>query len=887
MNILMETKRRNKGLTIFQRFLIVYIGIGIGIVAAISAAYYIHAQGTIQEELKRQVGSILSVSAENFKNTYISPVRKDLEFIDASLFLNNYLNAEENEKYVVKSVAERMLLQFTRSAESVYLSARFIDARGEEKIVVAGNRRERNYVSAASHPGDVFYSKEFALFQRLRAYKEGSILIEGPFRHNGAVTFLAGIAKQEPEVGGFAGAVIFHCDLKPFLMELEQFRLYNEPVVHLFNKYNGLISGGGPADVPDFYRISETIRMGDDNKELFTITAGIPGHIFKDMLWDAVKNMLIFMLILLVIGVFVAARVTTYLSKPLLHLVSVVNRIADGDLTVRATRSTSGEVGELMDRFNEMTECLQATTVSRDVLSVEVAERKKAEEAVAGQNRFLQSVLKSIGNPLYVIDVEDYSIVLANVAARRSWAQQEGTCYQLTHHREKPCLGDHRCPLAEVKKTKEPVTVEHVHYDETGRTRIVEVHGYPILDINGNVVQMIEYCQDITDRKKAEAALLESQERYRTLVDSMSMGVALIDKEMRVVSMNKQMREWFPGVDPAVLPVCYRVFNNPPCNETCSYCPTCKTLKDGNRHEAITETPVNGLIVNYRVVSSALKDASGAIVGAIEIVEDVTERRKAEEMIRSYTRHIETINKELDDFTYIISHDLKEPLRSINAFSKFVLEDCGDKIGGEGKLYLERIRANAGRMQRLIDDLLELSRIERRKNTFENVEAVKIIGDIKERLEYSIAEKKVEFVVKGPLPIVTADKVRLGEVFLNLVSNAIKYNDKPQPVIEIGCSSGDEAHEFYVKDNGPGIEEKYFEKIFEIFQRLNKREDYEGTGAGLTIARKVVQMHGGRIWVESKVGEGTTFRFTIPRKPAIVIRGPDSSESTIMNANQA
>lgn len=257
----------------------------------------------------------------------------------------------------------------------------------------------------------------------------------------------------------------------------------------------------------------------------------------------------------------------------------------------------------------------------------------------------------------------------------------------------------------------------------------------------------------------------------------------------------------------------------------------------------------------------------------VVVAKDITERKKAEKQQKQLIKDLEEkktalekTNTELDDFTYMISHDLKEPLRSIDAFSKFIEDDYKDRLDEEGRNYVERIRINANRMQELIDDLLGISRIERKKNLIEEVEAEELVNEVRIRLEYDIEKKNVEIVIRNKLPKVFCDKVRLTEVFLNLISNAVKFNDKQNPIIEIGCNQKDIFYEFYVKDNGPGIEEQYFDKIFEIFQRLVKKEDYEGTGAGLTIAKKIVQMHKGKIWVESKVGEGATFYFTIPKE---------------------
>jgi len=260
-----------------------------------------------------------------------------------------------------------------------------------------------------------------------------------------------------------------------------------------------------------------------------------------------------------------------------------------------------------------------------------------------------------------------------------------------------------------------------------------------------------------------------------------------------------------------------------------------------------------------------LEDSHRAIKN---VADDLIQSKDA---LEYQNKTLEEVNKELDDFTYIVSHDLKEPLRSIDAYSKFIADDFQDKLSAESKHYLGRIRANTERMKRLIEDLLDISRLKRRGSAIAEVDCKELVEEAKMRLEYAIRQKGAQVKFGNELPKIFCDRVRMAEVFVNLVSNALKFNDKQHPVIEIGCSEKDGFFEFYVKDNGIGIKKEYFEKIFEVFQRLGKREDTEGTGAGLTIVKKIVQMHRGKIWVESLPGEGTVFYFTIPREKSEVI----------------
>jgi len=293
-----------------------------------------------------------------------------------------------------------------------------------------------------------------------------------------------------------------------------------------------------------------------------------------------------------------------------------------------------------------------------------------------------------------------------------------------------------------------------------------------------------------------------------------------------------------------------------------------RDITERKRMEGEMKSLINGLKEHQELLKSQKQRIEDSRRAIKNVAEDLSHSKK---ILEEQKVSVERINKELDDFTYIVSHDLKEPLRSIDAFSKFLEDDYKDKIEDEGKDYIKRIRANAARMQNLIEDLLELSRIERKQNPLDEVEVEELISEVKLRLEYRIKEKNVQVVVSDKLPRITCDRVRLTEVFANLISNAIKFCDKSNPRIEIGSKLTGNFYEFYVKDNGPGIEEQYFNKIFEIFQRLGKREDNEGTGAGLTIVKKIIEMHRGRIWLESKIGEGTTFYFTIPKEKEFIL----------------
>ncbi len=247
------------------------------------------------------------------------------------------------------------------------------------------------------------------------------------------------------------------------------------------------------------------------------------------------------------------------------------------------------------------------------------------------------------------------------------------------------------------------------------------------------------------------------------------------------------------------------------------------------------------------------------------LTEIAVERARLYEDTINKSMEIEARNKELDDFTYVVSHDLKEPLISIEGYSKILLKDYKGKIDDEGTEYLSSVVQSTARMKSLIDDLLTLSRLGRVTETLQTVSASHLIDEILHDLRFLLQEKHVDVIVPAVLPDVRYNATQLSMVFRNLISNALKFNSTSSPVITIGHREEGDYHIFSVADNGIGIDEQYFEKIFMIFQRLQRNEEYRGTGAGLTIVKKIVEKHHGRIWVESTVGEGSVFSFSVPK----------------------
>ncbi len=231
-------------------------------------------------------------------------------------------------------------------------------------------------------------------------------------------------------------------------------------------------------------------------------------------------------------------------------------------------------------------------------------------------------------------------------------------------------------------------------------------------------------------------------------------------------------------------------------------------------------------------------------------------------------KELREVNQELDSFVYTASHDLRAPLRGIASFASFLEEDYKDKLDKQGREYLDEIRKAATKMNAFIEDLLTLSRISRIKNPFEDVPMRELLDTVLDRLKFDIKNNNADLHAPAKLPLVRCDRIKMAEVFQNLINNAIKFsskNNQQRPRVEIGYESAGNDHKFFVKDNGIGIDPKYHEQIFGIFKRLHTDKEYEGTGAGLSIIKKIIDDHQGRIWVESEPGHGATFYFTIPK----------------------
>ena len=272
------------------------------------------------------------------------------------------------------------------------------------------------------------------------------------------------------------------------------------------------------------------------------------------------------------------------------------------------------------------------------------------------------------------------------------------------------------------------------------------------------------------------------------------------------------------------------------------------------------------------IVITALHDETGKIIGFTKVTRDLTEKKVAEDKVKEYATQLEKRNKELEEFTYVASHDLKEPLRKIIAFGDLLSLSCKSSVDAKATDYVARMQDAANRMMSLIDDLLQLSRVGTDLQAFKQTDVNEVVDRVIQDLEPSIVEKRALIHV-DKLPSLTVKPLQIQQLFQNLIANALKFNDKDVPVIEITSSpvpSGEyvaEYHRIFVKDNGIGFDQEYSDRIFEAFQRLHGRAVYSGSGIGLAICKKIVELHNGTISATGERGKGATFIIDLPTEP--------------------
>jgi PAS domain S-box-containing protein len=367
----------------------------------------------------------------------------------------------------------------------------------------------------------------------------------------------------------------------------------------------------------------------------------------------------------------------------------------------------------------------------------------------------------------------------------------------------------------------------------------------------------------LRSRLNAERALQIASAEIKDLYDNAPCGYHSLDGNGTITEMNRTWLEWI-GLerDDVIQKMTFMQLLTPKSQEVYKEIfPLFKTK--GHIHNLELEVPCkNNTILFVILNATSTTDEKGNLVKSQSTVFNITERRIAEEKV------VET-NKELEAFTYSVSHDLRAPLRSIDGYSRILQEDYGSKLDEEGNRILKIIRRNAHRMGQLIEDLLNFARLGRKELEKTRLNMNVLVDNVKQELMTNENKRTIEFIVR-PLEEIYGDSSMMRQVWINLISNALKYSKRQEvPKIEIGCNQEETRTIYYIRDNGVGFDMAYADKLFGVFQRLHKMEEFDGTGVGLALVHRIVSRHGGKIWAESQVNQGATFFFFIPSQNPI------------------
>ncbi len=381
----------------------------------------------------------------------------------------------------------------------------------------------------------------------------------------------------------------------------------------------------------------------------------------------------------------------------------------------------------------------------------------------------------------------------------------------------------------------------------------------------------------------AYAATDEAHRHLNGIIESSSDCIAAVDPKLRWIAFNASYRRQFQqlyGTMPKAGMLIEECLGQSPAEWKKEAALWRRTLAG----ETFTVTDeVQSKPTDQRVYENRyypITDHDGIPIAACHIARDVSERKHLEDILLRQSEELRRSNAELEQFAYVASHDLQEPLRMVASYMQLLAERYQGQLDAKADKYIGYAVDGARRMQALINDLLALSRVNSRGAEFTPTDCESVIGRVLHDLDSSIRQSNALVECEG-LPTVVADERQLGQLFQNLVGNALKFRAQEAPHVQLRAEQQQEAWLFSVQDNGIGIDPEHTDKIFVLFQRLHSRQKYDGTGIGLAISKKIVERHGGRIWVESQLGKGSTFKFTLPvTQPVATHPGWRETEAT-------
>ncbi|HEX7534756.1 MAG TPA: ATP-binding protein, partial [Syntrophales bacterium] len=483
--------------------------------------------------------------------------------------------------------------------------------------------------------------------------------------------------------------------------------------------------------------------------------------------------------------------------------------------------------------------------------------QNQSERYLLASRRKMQNILDSITDCYYSLDREWRFTEINNQALQYFEMEREDVLGKSYGKVFPAGLGS----LFEEQYKKAVTEQVPVHFDarSPGVDKWAEIHAYPSEE------GLSVYFKDIDAHKKAEEAVRESREDLNHAQAVAHIGNWRLDVRRNELMWSDETYRMF-GI-PKGTPLTYETFRSIIHPEDREYVDRKWTAAMRGEPYDIQHRIVVGERVKWVVERAELEfDPQGLLLGGFGTVQDITERKATEMMIKERTTQLEVANNELEEFSYSVSHDLRAPLRAIDGFSLMLLRNYGEKLDEEGVRKLNIISRNAKQMGQLIDDLLSFSRLTRKEMHMSKVHMETMAGDVWREIKESNPDREFDFKIINMIPGF-GDSSLIKQVLVNLLSNAVKFTkDRKPAVIETGSYREGSEVIYYVKDNGVGFDMKYHDKLFGVFERLHNPQEYEGTGVGLAIVQRIIHRHGGRIWAEGKANGGATFYFTLPEK---------------------
>jgi PAS domain S-box-containing protein len=494
-----------------------------------------------------------------------------------------------------------------------------------------------------------------------------------------------------------------------------------------------------------------------------------------------------------------------------------------------------------------------------------VTDRKVAQQKIIENENKLRTLFEILPIGISILD-ENRRIVYTNPALQKNleidstqWAQGIYRARQYLRSDGTPMSTDEFASVRAVREQRAIYDVETGVVKEDGSLIWLSVSAVPtnVADWRVILVNM-----NITDRKKAENALRQSEERFSKafLASPAALSItSLLDAHF--VDVNDSFISMFGYTRSEVIGRRAEELNLYP--ELVARKEMGRQLREkGFIREYELKTRTKTGEERYALISAEILQLESN-KHIISIIYDITQRKQDEESLRRTAEELVRSNAELEQFAYVASHDLQEPLRAVAGMVQLLQQRYQGKLDERADEYIEHAVSAATRMQGLINDLLAFSRVDRKGKPFDWVSIERVILAVQDNLMVTIRENDAS-ITHDPLPSVYGDDTQLIQLFQNLIGNAIKFRSQEQPKIHISAEQQPEKWVFSIRDNGIGIEPQYFERIFAVFQRLHTRREYPGTGIGLAICKKIVERHNGQIWVDSQPGQGSTFYFTIP-----------------------